>query len=115
MFDNGEGRFVIDLQKKINIVKINLFIDQFRNHGYQIFTIWTSQNSLDVTGDPKSKGWIYTGFYGLQYDAPGSSGISYVFNNNLTCRYIMFLTDGNWHGSEYFKQIDIFEKNNGLE
>ena len=110
IFDNGEGRIVIDLQKVVNIDKINIFIDQFRNRGSQIFTIWTSDNISDVTGDPKIKGWKYTGVYGLQGRATGSTGISYVFNNNLTCRYIMFLTDGSWHGSEYFRQLDIFEK-----
>ena len=41
-FDNGEGRIVIDLMKEINVGKINMYFDQFRNRGSQIFTIWTS-------------------------------------------------------------------------
>ena len=86
-----------------------MYLNQFRNRGSQIFSIWTSANVSDVAGDPKSKGWKYTGVYGLQR-INGSSGISYIFNNNLTCRYIMFVTDGNWHGTEYFRQLDIFEK-----
>jgi alpha-mannosidase len=108
LFNNGEGRIVFDLQKPVNIDRINMYIDQFRNRGSQIFSIWTSSNVADVSGDPKTKGWQYAGVYGLQGRAPGSSGTSFIFNNNLTCRYIMFVSDGNWHGSEYLKQLDIF-------
>lgn len=110
LFDNGEGRIVIDLQKTVNIDRINFFIDQFRNRGSQIFTFWTSENISDPVGDPKAKGWKYSGVYGLQDRVTGSSGISYIFSNNLACRYIMFLTDGSWHGSDYFRHLDIFEK-----
>jgi alpha-mannosidase len=110
IFDNGEGRILIDLQKPLIISRINIFIDQFWNRGSQIFTIWTSDNINDITGDPKTKGWKYTGIYGLQERSPGSTGVSYIFNNNLTCRYIMFLTDGSWHGSDYLRQLDIFEQ-----
>ena len=110
LYDNGDGRIVIDLKKPINIDRINIYLNQFRNRGSQIFSIWTSSNVSDPIGDPKTKGWKYTGVYGLQPRANGSSGISYIFNNNLTCRYIMFLSDGNWHGTEYFRQLDIFEK-----
>jgi alpha-mannosidase len=107
LFNNGEGRIIIDLQKPVNIDRINMYLSQYRNRGSQIFTIWTSANVSDATGDPKSKGWKYTGVYGLKSRAPGSSGISYIFSNNLNCRYIMFITDGNWHGTEYFRQLDI--------
>ena len=110
IFDNGEGRIIIDMQKPVNIERINLFIDQFRNRGSQIFTFWTSDNVSDPTGDPGSKGWKYTGVYGLQDRVTGSAGISYNFSNNLTCRYIMFLTDGSWHGTDYFKHMDVFVK-----
>jgi hypothetical protein len=110
LFDNGEGRIVIDLKKQVNINKISLFISSFRNRGSQIFSIWTSENLSDITGDPKSKGWKYTGVYSQMPRTTGSSGISYIFSNNLKCRYIMFVTEGNWHGSEYFRQLDIVEK-----
>ena len=110
LFDNGEGRIVIDLQKPLNIDRINIYVNQFRNRGSQIFSIWTSSNVSDAAGDPKSKGWKYTGVYGLQPRATGSTGISYIFENNLNCRYIMFMSDGSWHGTEYFRQLDIIEK-----
>ena len=110
LFDNGEGRIVIDLQKPVNIDRINMYMGQFRNRGSQIFSIWTSANVSDASGDPKSKGWKYTGVYGLQSRAQGATGISYIFGNNISFRYIMIVTDGNWHGTEYFRQLDILEK-----
>jgi alpha-mannosidase len=110
LFDNGEGRIVVDLGKPINIDKINIFLSQFRNRGSQIFSIWTSANVSDAAGNPKAKGWNYTGVYGTRSRANGSAGISYIFSNNLNCRYIMFVTEGSWHGSEYLRQLDIFEK-----
>ena len=122
-FDNGEGRIVIDLQKSISIDKISFYIDQFRNRGSQIFSIWASATSSDIIGDPKSKGWQYVGLYGMSERGSGGggggarggggviySGTSYRFNGNLSCRFLMILTDGNWHGTEYFNQLDIFEK-----
>ena len=109
LFDNGEGRIIVDLQKQINISKINLYISSFRNRGSQMFSIWTSENLSDITGDPKSTGWKYAGVYGLMPRTSGSTGISYIFDN-LRCRYIMFVTEGSWHGSEYLRQLDIIEK-----
>ncbi|MEZ5105379.1 MAG: glycoside hydrolase family 38 C-terminal domain-containing protein [Draconibacterium sp.] len=124
-FDNGEGRILIDLQKPIDIDKMNLYFESFRrggpqsavsdrmrNRGQQIFSIWAAKTESDVTGDPKVKGWQYVGDYGANTGGRWfrGSGTSYVFNNDLNCRYLMFISDGSWHGSDYIKQLDIFEK-----
>ena len=110
-FDNGEGRFVIDLQKSVSVDKINIYLDQFRGRGNQIFSIWSSENSSDCFGDPKVKGWQYVGIYGSGgRGGMGASGSSMQFDNNLKCRYLMFLTDGRWHGNDYLKQVDVFVK-----
>jgi alpha-mannosidase len=109
-FDNGEGRIRIDLKKEINIDRINLYINQFRNRGAQIFTIWGSTDSGVLTGDPKKTGWKYAAAYGLSGRGFNSAGTSFVFDNNLRCRYLLIISDGHWHGTEYFRQIDIFEK-----
>jgi alpha-mannosidase len=122
-FDNGEGRIVIDLQKAISIDKINLFFQSFRgrpsqagpqsavprNRGQQIFSIWASTSGSDYTGDPKMKGWQYIGNYGVEGRNLGTADMSYTFKNNLNCRYLMFIPDG-WHGTDYIRQLDIFEK-----
>ena len=124
-FDNGEGRIIVDLQKPVSIDKINMFFNtsggrgfqsrasntSMRNRGPQIFSIWASTNGSDVTGDPKTKGWQYVGVYGAGGGrGVGGSGLSYVFDNNLKCRYLMFISDGTWHGTDYINQLDIFEK-----
>lgn len=110
-FDNGEGRFVIDLQKSVSIDKINLYLDQYRGRGSQIFSIWSSENSADCFGDPKVKGWQYVGVSGAGgRGGMSASGTSIQFIDNLKCRYLMFLTDGRWHGNDYLKQVDVFVK-----
>jgi hypothetical protein len=110
-FDNGEGRYIIDLQKSVSIDKINLYLDQYRNRGNQVFSMWSSETSSDFSGDPKTKGWQYIGIYGSGgRGGISGSGTSMQFENNLKCRYLMFLTDGKWHGNDYIKQLDVFVK-----
>jgi hypothetical protein len=109
-FDNGEGRYVIDLQKSVSIDKINFYLDQFRNRGNQIFSIWSSDNSTIVSGDPKTSGWQYVGAHVAGGRNGMGGGSSMQFEDNLKCRYLMFLTDGKWHGNDYIKQVDIFVK-----
>ena len=125
-FDNGEGRILIDLQKPISIDKMNLYFESFRrggsqdgayaqmmrNRGQQVFSIWASKGESDISGDPKVKGWQYVGDYGANGGGRWfrGSGTSYIFNNDLNCRYLLFISDGNWHGTDYIKQLDIFEK-----
>ena len=110
-FDNGEGRYVFDLQKSVSIDKINLYPNQFRSRGNQRFSMWISENPIDVKGDPKTNGWNYVGFYGAEgRGGMGFAGTSMQFGNKPKGRYLMFLTDGKWHGNDYLKQVDIFIK-----
>ncbi len=110
-FDNGEGRYILDLQKSVSIDKIDLFLNQFRGRGNQIFSMWVSDNPAGTDGDPKTKGWKYVGFYGAGgRGMMGASGTSMQFEEPLKCRYFMLLTDGKWHGNDYLKQVDIFVK-----
>ena len=114
-FNNGEGRYVIDLQKSVSIDKINLYLDQFRARGNQLFSMWVAENPTDVKGDPKATGWKYIGVYGAGGRGGGrggmsSAGTSMQFEDSLNGRYILFLTEGRWHGANFFKQLDIFTK-----
>jgi alpha-mannosidase len=109
-FDNGEGRYVIDLQKSVNLDKINLYFDQFRGRGSQLFSIWTAENPSAFSGDPKAAGWKYVGVYGAGgRGGMGASGTSMQFED-LRGRYLLFLTDGKWHGTDYIKQLDVLVK-----
>ncbi|MCX6334131.1 MAG: glycosyl hydrolase-related protein [Bacteroidia bacterium] len=109
-FDNGEGRYIIDLQKSVSIGKINFYIDQFRKRGNQLFSMWASDNSFDFSGNPKDKGFKYLGIYGTGRTGMGASGTSLQFEENLKCRYLMFISDGSWHGNDFLRQLDIFVK-----
>jgi alpha-mannosidase len=110
LFDNGEGRIIIDLRKPVNVEKINMYFDQFRNRGSQIFTIWASVKESSLSGSPAGNGWQYVGPYGITGRGISSGGTSLVFESGLQCRYLMIVSDGTWHGTEYLKQLDIIEK-----
>jgi alpha-mannosidase len=110
-FDNGEGRYVIDLQKSVSMDKINLYLDQYRNRSGQIFSLWIAENPSGMTGDPKATGWKYLGVYGAGgRGGMGAQGSSLQFEETLKGRYLMFLADGRWHGNDYLKQVDVFVK-----
>ena len=110
-FDNGEGRFVIDLQKSVSVDKISFYLDQYRSRGGQIFSIWVAEKPSEMTGDPKAGGWKYVGVYGAGgRGGMGAQGTSLQFEEALKGRYLMFLSDGSWHGNDYFKQVDVFVK-----
>ena len=87
-----------------------MYFDQFRNRGSQIFTIWTSVKESSLSGSPAANGWQYVGPYGIPGRGISSGGTSLVFESGLQCRYIMIVSDGTWHGTEYLKQLDIIEK-----
>jgi hypothetical protein len=108
-FNNGEGRYVFDLQKAVSIDKINLYLDRFRERGNQVFSMWVSDKAADIQGDPKAHGWRYVGIYGIG-GGWGSSNTILEFEDQLKGRYLMFLTDGGWHGNDYLNQVDIFTK-----
>jgi hypothetical protein len=110
LFDNGEGRIIIDLKRIISVGELNFYFDQFRNRGSQIFTIWASSKGSSVNGDPLNGGWQYVGPYGITGRGLSSYGTSMEFKDGLKCRYLMLVTDGSWHGTEYIKQLDICEK-----
>jgi hypothetical protein len=75
----------------------------------ETFTIWTSDNPSGFSGNPAASGWKFTGVYGIESRAPGAAGTSYQFRD-LTCRYIMLVSDRDWHGTEYLRQVDVFTK-----
>ncbi len=114
-FDNGRGRIVIDLQKTIAVDRLNIYFPAQgglnQSGDQQIFSIWASDSVSDFTGDPKGKGWKYVGYYiGRSGRGSAGSGISFIFDDDLSCRYIMFISDGTWHSSDYFSQVDVFGK-----
>jgi hypothetical protein len=117
LFDNGEGRILIDLQQPVSLDKINMFFENpawrssqsRRGPGQRMFSLWCTDSNPDVTGDPKEKGWKYASLYGGSR-LSGSNAISFVFDGSVRARYILLVTEGSWHGSQYLNHVDVFKK-----
>lgn len=119
VFDNGEGRIVIDLQKPMSVDRINMFFDNpatrgnsrtgTRGYGQRMFSLWVSDSSNDFTGNPAEKGWIYSALYGAGRNM-GGSGTSFVFDGKTKARYIMLVSEGGWHGTQYLYHVDVLGK-----
>jgi hypothetical protein len=122
VFNSGEGRILIDLQKPVSIDKITMFFEAPRssqnrprngaprNMGQRLFSVWTTDSNADVTGDPKSKGWKYSAIYGGAGRGIGGTGTSFIFDGKAPCRYIMLVSEGGWHGTQFLNHLDVFEK-----
>jgi alpha-mannosidase len=123
MFDNGEGRIVIDLKKPVLIDRINMFfenpavrVSQNRTravtsrNGQRMFSLWVTDSNPEVTGNPVEKGWKYSALYGGAGRNMGGSGASFGFDGKTKARYIMLVTEGGWHGSQYVYHLDVIEK-----
>lgn len=124
-FDNGEGRILIDLQKPVSVERINMFFENpalrntqgrsgsgsSRNPGQRMFSLWVAASNPEVTGDPKTKGWKYAAIYGGAGRNMGGSGVSFIFENTKEpVRYLMLVTEGGWHGTQYLNHVDVFDK-----
>ncbi len=125
IFDNGEGRILIDLARPVNLDRVNMYFElprarqaagstyrsrQGMRLGQRLFSIWTSDTNPDVTGDPTGKGWQYAGAYSGAGRGLGGSAVSFIFDKQNTSRYIMIVTDGTSHGTPYLGHLDIFAK-----
>ncbi|HLN55033.1 MAG TPA: glycoside hydrolase family 38 C-terminal domain-containing protein, partial [Bacteroidales bacterium] len=124
LFDNGEGRILIDLQQPVSLDRINMFFENpaqrnsqnrmragaGRGPGQRMFSLWCSDSNPDVTGDPKEKGWKYASLYSGGSRMAGGNAASFVFDGNTKARYIMIVTEGSWHGTQYLNHVDVFKK-----
>jgi|GEM_PF-6125452 len=56
-YDNGEGRYVMDLQKPVSIDSIRTFLPVFSHCGLPLYSVWaTDQSDPGVKGDPQKEG-----------------------------------------------------------
>ena len=123
-FDNGEGRIIIDLQKAVPVDRINMFFENpslsgsrsrtgggtSRSPGQRMFSLWVTSSEPIVTGDPKENGWRYAALYGGSGRNIGSTGTSFMFGEKEPVRYIMLVSEGGWHGTQYLNHLDVFDK-----
>lgn len=111
-YDNGEGRYVMDLKKPIKIDSINTFAPVFSHFGIPVYTAWATDNpSPEIKGNPAENGWTYLGANrkgGVWGKAWNKTSIK-MPENKRPFRYIMWVADKNWHGTQYFFEVDVFE------
>ena len=114
-FEHGEGRIVMDLQNNMGVDSLHVFAALDTKRGPEIFSLWTSDKPAlpSVTGDPKTNGWKYLAMAG-PVDIWGNGKVVYSIvpdtKKPLSCRYLMWVTEGSGHGPYYFREIDVFER-----
>jgi hypothetical protein len=104
----------MDLQKEIAIDSIHLFGLMDNHHGPQQFSLWGLPAKKAVfTGDPKASGWTYLAF-ATPLDIWYSGNVVYTVipdkAKQARYRYLMWISEDSWHGPQYFREVDVFEK-----
>ncbi len=113
-FRQGEGRIVMDLQKETGIDSIHLFSVMDSRRGPQRFSIWGLPAKKAVfTGDPKSSGWTWLAS-ATPLDMWYTGSVVYTVipdkDKHARYRYLMWISEDSWHGPQYFREVDVFEK-----
>jgi hypothetical protein len=113
-FRQGEGRIIMDLQKETTIDSLHLFSVLDVHRGPQQFSLWgLPGKKADFTGDPKASGWTFLAFE-KSLDMWYSGNVVYTVipdkGKNAKFRYLMWVSEDSWHGPQYFREVDVFEK-----
>ena len=114
---SGEGRLRLDLQKEIEIDSLHIFTVQQLGRGAQSFSIWgaSGEKSPDVKGDPKAAGWKFMTLAQPEDTWGNNKAVYRIFPEKglkIECRYILFVSEDSPHGPYYFRELDVFEKQN---
>ncbi|MBS3776608.1 MAG: alpha-mannosidase [Bacteroidales bacterium] len=114
-YDNGQGRYVMDLQQSLAMDSLSFTSPVFTLYGIPIYTVWgTNDPGPTVKGDPAVNGWTYLGAHRksegvLWSDAWSRTTMTFPDGANQY-RHIMWIADKNWHGTHYFFEVDVFEE-----
>ena len=112
-YDNGEGRYVMDLQQSIAVDSICTTSPVFTLYGIPVYSVWaTNEADVRVKGNPAEHGWTYLGAHRqsegvLWSNAWSRTTIAFPEAANKY-RHIMWVADRNWHGTHYFFEVDVF-------
>ena len=108
----GEGRILMDLQRETEIDSLHLFTNSRMSQGPQRFSMWgKAAGNPDVKGDPKSAGWTYIAeFEPLELWGNGKAAYRVVSTTQNRFRYLMWVSEDSAYGPYYFREIDVFEK-----
>ncbi len=112
---SGEGRIVVDFQKEIELDSLHLFAQQSLITGSRSFSAWgfPDRSSPQFNVDPGGTGWKF-----LAYSAPeelwGNNKslirMTPLAGEKVRCRYLMFVSDNRPYGPFWFREIDVFDK-----
>ena len=111
--EEGEGRLVMDLQKDIDIDSLHIFTASDLSRGRQWFSVWgwSGKGTPAFTGDPKEEGWTFITFpRALNVWGKGAAGYRILSEQPNKFRYLMFISEASGHGPVYFREVDVFEK-----
>jgi alpha-mannosidase len=113
-FRQGEGRIVMDLQKEVAIDSVHMYGVMDNHRGPQQFSVWgLGAKKADFTGDPKASGWTFLTFetpLDMWYTGPIVYTLIPDKEKNAGYRYLMWISEDSWHGPQYFREVDVFEK-----
>ena len=85
------------------------------NHrGPQRFSLWgLAAKKAVFTGDPKASGWTYL-TSAIPLDIWYTGSVVYTVipdkDKHSRYRYLMWISEDSWHGPQYFREVDVFEK-----
>ena len=115
--EKGEGRILMDLQKEIELDSMHLFTAQSTRRGGQSFSLWgsTGEKTPAVKGDPRAAGWSFIALAPPE-DIWGNSKALYTIiplpEKSKQYRYLLWVSEDSPHGPFYFREVDVFEKQN---
>jgi alpha-mannosidase len=110
----GEGRILMDLQRETEIDSLHLFAVSSMARGPQRFSLWGKASGIpDATGDPNNAGWSFIAEaepLEIWGDAKALYRIISLTTNRF--RYLMWISEDSGYGPYYFREVDVFEKQN---
>ncbi len=114
VFEQGEGRILMDLQQEIGFDSIHAFTVLNGKTGSRFFSLWGLPDKKPVfTGDPKASGWEYITI-ATPLDVEGFGKAVYTIvpekNKKPNYRYLMWISEDSSHGPYYFREVDVFDR-----
>lgn len=108
----GEGRILMDLQREVGIDSLHLFASSLMSRGPQRFSLWGLPDKAPaVTGNPASSGWTFMAeFEPVEIWGNARAGYRVTSTKVNRFRYLMWVSEDSGYGPCYFREVDVFEK-----
>lgn len=110
-FDNGEGRFAVDLRKAVALEKVCTYSWHRSDRAPQTFSLWAATEKIPLDADLQAEdggGWTLIARVDTRHLGQGGVHAScVVFPKDKQYRYLMWVTDLMVQ-STFFNEIDVF-------